>query len=151
MGGLQTLLFYQTEHDTIEVIAYLKKEDSTKETELSRLKRVVSDLRTEAHKDKEALAEEYSQRIAQLEATLSERDEEVILCSLLILPPSPSLLPSLRDDLGINVELLPPLHYNLGMLFYSLFFVPPFSFSSSLLPLLSSHHVCPSSSPLCVT
>lgn len=59
------------------MIAYLKKEDATKELELDALKQLVSDLRTEAHKEREALIEDYSQKIAHLEASLSEKDEEV--------------------------------------------------------------------------
>ncbi len=67
----------QTERDTIEVIAYLKKEDVLKEDEIDQLKKMVKDSKTEAHREKDELEEAYSQEIAQLEASLSEKDEEV--------------------------------------------------------------------------
>ena len=59
------------------MIAYLKKEDVNKEKELEKLKQQVKDLRMQAHKEKETLMEEYSQQIAQLEAAVSDKDEEV--------------------------------------------------------------------------
>ena len=74
------------------MIAYLKKEDCTKETELDRLKQLVVDLRTEAHREREALIETYSQKIAQLEASLSEKDEEVWYLYMM------GLLPSLYSE-----------------------------------------------------
>lgn len=59
------------------MIAYLKKEDAGKEKNLEDLKRQVRDLRTEAHRDKETLMENYSHQIAQLETAVSDKDDEV--------------------------------------------------------------------------
>lgn len=59
------------------MIAYLKKEDVAKEQEIDRLKQMVRDIKTDAHREKDELEETYSQQIAQLEASLSEKDEEV--------------------------------------------------------------------------
>lgn len=59
------------------MIAYLKKEDVGKETELENLKEQVRDVRTQAHQEREALMEDFSQKIAQLEAAVSDKDEEV--------------------------------------------------------------------------
>lgn len=59
------------------MIAYLKKEDAVKEAELDRLQQLVKDLRAQAQREREAMVEDHSQRVAQLEAALSEKDEEV--------------------------------------------------------------------------
>ena len=59
------------------MIAYLKKEDVAKENEIGKLKEMVREIKTEASKEKEQLEETYSHQIAQLEASLSEKDEEV--------------------------------------------------------------------------
>lgn len=59
------------------MIGYLKKEDVGKEKELENLMQQVRDVRTEAHCEKETLMEEYSQQVAQLEAAVSDKDEEV--------------------------------------------------------------------------
>ncbi len=59
------------------MIAYLKKEDAEKDTQVDQLKHHVKTLQVESNEDKEMLTEEYSQQIALLEANMSEKDEEV--------------------------------------------------------------------------
>lgn len=71
------MLCPQTERDTIEVIAFLKKEDVGKVAELDKLKSQIKSLHIDAHREKETIMEDSSQRVAQLEASLSEKDEEV--------------------------------------------------------------------------
>ena len=45
--------------------------------ELDRLKGQIKSLHIDTHREKEMIVEDYSQRVAQLEASLSEKDEEV--------------------------------------------------------------------------
>ncbi len=68
---------HQTERDTIEVIAFLKKEDSRKDGELADLRQRVKTLHQERRREKEDLTEQFSQQISSLEEQLSERNEEV--------------------------------------------------------------------------
>ena len=77
---MSIFITFQTERDTIEVIAYLKKEDAGKELELDHLRQEVKDLRVEATKEREALIAEYSHKIAQMEKELLDKEEEVCVC-----------------------------------------------------------------------
>ena len=72
----------QTERDTVEVIAYLKKEDGQKDEELDALRQQVKDTRVTALNERDVLIAEYEQKIAQLEGTLNEKIEEVRSLSL---------------------------------------------------------------------
>ena len=70
-------LLIQTERDTIEVIAYLKKEDNHKDDELDSLRQQVKDVRTAATNERDSLIEKYTQQVSQLESTLFDKNEEV--------------------------------------------------------------------------
>lgn len=61
----------------MEVIAYLKKEDSQKDQELDALRQQVKDIRVTAHNERDALIGEHEQKVSQLESTLNEKNEEV--------------------------------------------------------------------------
>ena len=69
----------QTERDTIEVIAYLKHEDTEKDQELDHLKQQLKDFKVESRNEREALDDEHSQQISKLESVLAEKNEEVLL------------------------------------------------------------------------
>lgn len=69
----------QTERDTLEVISYLKQEDMKKDDQVSKLHQALKDLKREARKEKQALTDEYSQQIAQLQEALMEKTNEVKL------------------------------------------------------------------------
>lgn len=67
----------QTERDTIEVIAFLKKEDAGKERELEDLQLKVKDIHMEAKREKDALLEKHYKEVTELEENLLEKEEEV--------------------------------------------------------------------------
>ena len=67
----------QTERDTVEVIAYLKKEDGQKDEELDSLKQQVKDIRVKAVNERDILVTEHEKKVTQLEGTLNEKSEEV--------------------------------------------------------------------------
>jgi len=75
--SLHNTILVQTERDTIEVIAYLKKEDSEKEQELDLLRQEVKNLRVEATREREALMADFSQKITAMEKELQDKEEEV--------------------------------------------------------------------------
>ena len=68
---------FQTERDTVEVIAYLKKEDGQKDQEIDSLRQQVKDIRVTAHNEKDTLVAEHEQKVTQLEGALDEKNEEV--------------------------------------------------------------------------
>ena len=67
----------QTERDTIEVIAFLKQEDSQKDQELDRLKQQVKDLQVKSRADQEQLVREHSDQLSQLQSSLEAKEKEV--------------------------------------------------------------------------
>ncbi|KAL5474689.1 hypothetical protein EMCRGX_G026673 [Ephydatia muelleri] len=69
----------QTERDTIEVIAFLKKEDKEKDTELGGLRQDLKDLHHETHKEREVLVQDYSDKVKTLDEQLKEKTQEVLL------------------------------------------------------------------------
>ena len=68
----------QTERDTIEVIAFLKREDAGKEDELGELRLALKQQRQEARLQREELDQACATQVNQLEATLEERNNEVV-------------------------------------------------------------------------
>ena len=71
----------QTERDTIEVIAFLKKEGTKTEDDLGGLRQTVKDTREQSRREREELVRHYSQQISSLETQLGERNEEVGVAS----------------------------------------------------------------------
>ncbi|XP_078590461.1 basal body-orientation factor 1-like isoform X2 [Branchiostoma floridae x Branchiostoma japonicum] len=69
----------QTEKDTIDVISFLRKEDQTKDEQITKLQHQVKEMKREGRKDKEKLIEEFSAQINGLEERLGEKDSEVKL------------------------------------------------------------------------
>ena len=67
----------QTERDTIEVIAFLKQEDSQKDQELDRLKQQVKDLQVKSRADQEQLVREHSDQLSRLQSSLEAKEKEV--------------------------------------------------------------------------
>ena len=68
----------QTERDTIEVIAFLKREDAGKEDELGELRLALKQQRQEARLQREELDQACATQVHQLETTLEERNNEVV-------------------------------------------------------------------------
>ena len=69
----------QTERDTIEVIAFLKHEDSQKDQEVDRLKQQVKDLQVKSRADQEQMLREHSDQLDQLQSSLEAKQKEVRL------------------------------------------------------------------------
>ncbi|XP_031564389.1 basal body-orientation factor 1-like [Actinia tenebrosa] len=69
----------QSERDTIDVISFLKQEDMKKDEQVSRLNQALKELKREARKERQALVDEYSQQIHQLQEALAEKTNEVKL------------------------------------------------------------------------
>ena len=67
----------QTERDTIEVIAHMRREDTEKGAELEHMRQRLKDLRAEASRERDFLTKEHLERVAQLEASLHDKEEEV--------------------------------------------------------------------------
>lgn len=68
-----------TEKDTLDVISYLKQEDSKKDDQVSKLQQALKEVKREARKERQALVDEYSQQIHQLQESLAEKTNEVKL------------------------------------------------------------------------
>ena len=71
------LCYCQTERDTVEVIAYLKKEDGQKDQEIDSLRQQVKDIRVTAHNERDVLIAEHEKKVTELEDALNEKNEEV--------------------------------------------------------------------------
>ena len=59
------------------MIAFLKKEDKEKDTELGGLRQDLKDLHHETHKEREVLVQEYSEEVKTLDEQLKEKTQEV--------------------------------------------------------------------------
>lgn len=68
-----------TERDTLDVITYLKQEDGKKDEQVSKLQQALKEVKREARKERQALVDEYSQQIHQLQESLAEKTSEVKL------------------------------------------------------------------------
>ncbi|KAM7444118.1 hypothetical protein ABFA07_007291 [Porites harrisoni] len=68
-----------TERDTLDVISYLKQEDAKKDEQVSKLQQALKEVKREARKERQALVDEYSQQIHQLQESLAEKTNEVKL------------------------------------------------------------------------
>nr|KAG5703549.1 hypothetical protein BaRGS_020183 [Batillaria attramentaria] len=66
-----------TERDTIDVITHLKKKDHEKDMQLERLQNQVRDMRKEHRREKEAIVEDFSKQINDLEEKLGEKMREI--------------------------------------------------------------------------
>ena len=71
------LIYFQTERDTVEVIAYLKKEDGQKDQEIDSLRQQVKDIRVTAHNERDSLITNHEQKVTELKDALNEKNEEV--------------------------------------------------------------------------
>ena len=71
------LCYCQTERDTVEVIAYLKKEDGQKDQEIDSLRQQVKDIRVMSHNERDILIAEHEKKVTELEDALNEKNEEV--------------------------------------------------------------------------
>ncbi len=72
-----TVFALQTEHDTVEVIGFLKQEDAEKDQEVECLKQKVKDLLMMAQIDKSELILDHKTRMDQLHSRVCSRDKEV--------------------------------------------------------------------------
>ncbi|XP_015756974.1 PREDICTED: basal body-orientation factor 1-like [Acropora digitifera] len=68
-----------SERDTLEVISFLKQEDSKKDEQISLLQQTLKEVKREARKERQVLVDEYSQQIHQLTESLAEKTNEVKL------------------------------------------------------------------------
>jgi len=68
-----------TERDTIEVISYLKREDSVKDQMIEQLQTQLKDLKQESRKDRESLIEDFTYQINTLEKQLADKKKEAQL------------------------------------------------------------------------
>lgn len=59
------------------MIAFLKKEDKEKDTELGGLRQDLKDLHHETHKEREVLVQDYSDKVKTLDEQLKEKTQEV--------------------------------------------------------------------------
>ncbi len=67
----------QTERDTVEVIAFLKHEDSEKVQKVQILEQQVKDLQLCAQVEKDKLILDYKNRMDELHSHLLSKDKEV--------------------------------------------------------------------------
>ena len=82
----------QTERDTIEVIAFLKKKDSQKEEECSELKNTIKELKQGLRKEWSAEEDILKAKIADVENDITKKDQEVkttcvLLAKVSFVPP----------------------------------------------------------------
>lgn len=66
-----------TEHDTIEVIAYLKMESSGKDKQISTLNEFIKQLKSDLGRDKESLAQQHTQQLIVINDMLNNKDQEL--------------------------------------------------------------------------
>lgn len=59
------------------MIAFLKKEDKEKDTELGGLRQDLKELHHETHKEREVLVQNYSDNVKSLDEQLKEKTQEV--------------------------------------------------------------------------
>ena len=71
----------------MEVIAYLKKEDGQRDQEIDSLRQQVKDIRVTAHNERDTLIAEHEQKVTELGDALNEKNEEVSMMCLYMLPP----------------------------------------------------------------
>ncbi len=76
--SLQTAI-NQTERDTIEVIAFLKKKDSEKDEECSVLKNTIKELKHGLRKEWNNEEMTLKTKITETEDEIGKRDQEVII------------------------------------------------------------------------
>ncbi|XP_065845432.1 basal body-orientation factor 1-like [Oscarella lobularis] len=69
----------QNEKDTVEVLAFMKREETAKEDKVSQLQLQLKDLRRDARLEKERLGLDFSAQFEALELTLHQKEEEVQL------------------------------------------------------------------------
>ena len=62
---------------TSQVISFLKKEDASKDEEVSSLRASVRDLKHGAHKQWSTKEQHFSDKISELEEDVKQKDEEV--------------------------------------------------------------------------
>ncbi len=74
---LSTALDLQTERDTIEVIAFLKREDSQRDHEMDNMKEQVNDLTGVTRADKVQLMRRHADQLSQLQSALDSKEKEV--------------------------------------------------------------------------
>ncbi len=67
----------QTERDTIEVIAFLKREDFERDHEVDNMKEQVKDLTGMARADKAQLLRRHADQLDQLQSALDSKEKEV--------------------------------------------------------------------------
>lgn len=67
----------QTERDTIEVIAFLKKKDAQKDEECSELKNTIKELKQGLRKEWVAEEETLKAKITETENEIEKKDQEV--------------------------------------------------------------------------
>eukprot|EP00794_Sanderia_malayensis_P017759 gene17759-19532_t len=69
----------QTERDTVEVVAFLKKEDLKKDEQIDRMQQIIKELKRDTRKEKQSLIDNYTQKIHDLQDALTDKSEEVKL------------------------------------------------------------------------
>ncbi|XP_065885186.1 basal body-orientation factor 1-like [Dysidea avara] len=67
----------QTEKDTVEVIAFLRREGTGKDERIAQLEGELKSVRLEANKEKEQLMEEYGEQIHTLEDTVATQSQQI--------------------------------------------------------------------------
>lgn len=69
----------QTEKDTIDVISFLKLEDTKKDVQITRLQNVIKDMKKEYRQEKQTLINDYSSEVEELQKNLAQKTSEVKL------------------------------------------------------------------------